>query len=113
MLLFDLSSDFVLLSFSLFLKSISRKKTKIVVVVVVVGVVIVLSTALILRLVGLWTRREVRGRRNGGREGKGGEGKGREEKRREDKARGFRGEKDGGVWCLFLERWQIQGCLWT
>ncbi len=82
MLLFDPSSDFVLLSFSLFLKSISRKKTKIVVVVVVGSIVIILYTALILRLVGLSTRPEVRGRKNRGREGKGREGKGREEKRR-------------------------------
>jgi energy-converting hydrogenase Eha subunit B len=81
-LLFDPSSDFVLLSFSLFLKSISRKKTKIVVVVVVGSIVIILYTALILRLVGLSTRPEVRGRKNRGREGKGREGKGREEKRR-------------------------------
>jgi hypothetical protein len=73
LLFFDPSSDFVLLSFSLFLKSISRKKTKIVVVVVIGGgggIVIVLSTALILPLVCLWTRREVRGRKNEGREGK-------------------------------------------
>jgi hypothetical protein len=82
---FDPSSDFVLLSFSLFLKSISRKKTKIVVVVVVGGIVNVLSTALILRLVGLWTRREVRGRKKG-------EGKGREEKVR----RGVRGGRKKG-----------------
>ncbi len=96
MLLFDPSSDFVLLSFSLFLKSISRKKTKIVVVVVVVGsIVIVLSTALILRLVGLWTRPEVRGRKNRGREGKG-----REEKRREGEG-SERGERTGSsVFCF-------------
>ncbi len=52
LLLFDPSSDFVLLSFSLFLNSISRKKTKIVLVLVLVGIFIVLSTALTLRLVG-------------------------------------------------------------